>query len=124
MTKKEIEQFLKMHPFMTHLTYGGNNYLCIVQNKNNTLTHIYDFGEIHDKEDQKKFLQLGDEWWWQSNRKIPINIFFRSEWNPFRFTRKSFNSRDVKIISGPVVSLSEINQRRTKRKSITLIKKP
>tara|TARA_R110000823_G_scaffold75450_3_gene172606 strand:- start:56 stop:430 length:375 start_codon:yes stop_codon:yes gene_type:complete len=114
---------LSEHPFLSHLTYGGNDYVGIVQNKDNNITSLYDYHMI--KADQEKiiFLELAEQWWWESNRMIPINIFLKSDWRRFKPILRSFNSKDVIIEFGPCVSLSEISTKRIKRKSITLVKK-
>jgi hypothetical protein len=97
-TRKEM---IEKYPFMSYITYGGHT---------------------NDTEKQT-FLTLGDEWWWQSNRQIPINIFIKADWKPFRNVLKTFNSKDVEIEFGPCVNLREIAIKRTKKKSITLVRK-
>ena len=75
------------------------------------------------KDEKKIFLALGDEWWWQSNRMIPINVFIKGDWKQFRYTLKTFNSKDVELEFGPYVNLGEIAYKRSKRRSITLVRK-
>lgn len=65
---------------------------------------------------------MGETWWWESNRKIPINIFLKKEMQLFRYMIKTFNSKDVDLVFGPVVNLSEIAEKRIKRKSIQLVR--
>lgn len=43
---------------------------------------------------------------------------------PFRPIIKTFNSKDVNIVFGPTVNLSEIAEKRIKRKSIQLVRNP
>jgi hypothetical protein len=75
------------------------------------------------KESEKKsFLELGEVWWWESNRKIPINIFLKKEMHDFKPYIKTFSSKDVEILFGPTVNLSEIAEKRIKRKSIQLVR--
>jgi hypothetical protein len=83
---------------------------------------IYDISLIRDIGDKNLFLELGESWWWESNRKIPINIFLKKEMIMFRHTIKTFNSKDVEILFGPTVNLSEIAEKRVKRKSIQLVR--
>ena len=68
------------------------------------------------------FLEMGEIWWWESNRKIPINIFLKSEMQIFRPFIKTFNSKDAELVFGPTVNLSEIAEKRIKRKSIQLVR--
>jgi hypothetical protein len=72
--------------------------------------------------ERKFFLEMGETWWWESNRKIPINIFLKREMQAFRPFIKTFNSKDVELVFGPVVNLSEVAEKRVKRKSIQLVR--
>ena len=74
-------------------------------------------------EQKVRFMELADVWWWESNRQIPINVFLKSEWSMFTATLRTLNSKDVEIKFGPYISLKEISVKRSKRRSITLIKK-
>jgi len=84
---------------------------------------MYDYGAIVEAELKVRFLELGDIWWWESNRQIPINIFLKDDWSIFKNYVKTFNNKGLTILHGPVVSLSELAKKRTKRKSITLVKR-
>jgi hypothetical protein len=68
------------------------------------------------------FLEMGEAWWWESNRKIPINIFLKKEMQLFKPFIKTFNAKDVELLFGPSVNLSEIAEKRVKRKSIQLVR--
>lgn len=85
---------------------------------------MYDYAALRSDEEKQRFLELGEIWWWESNRQIPINIFLNKEIADFRYIIKNFNTKDVKILLGPCVSLNDIIVKRIKRKSITLIRKP
>ena len=120
---EEIEPLLNRYPFITYLVYGGNEYIGIIQNSDEQITTIYDFGSIRVPEQKKRFLELGEQWWWESNRIIPINVFLKKEWAEFKFCVKTMNSKDVEIRMGPQINLKEIASKRSKRRSITLIRK-
>ena len=119
----EIKQLLNQYPYLTLLTYGGNEYIGIIQNADEQITTIYDFASLKSPEQKQLFLQLGDTWWWESNRIIPINVFLKAEWSGFKFCVKTMNSKDVEIKVGPQVSLKEMAMKRSKRRSITLVRK-
>ena len=120
---EEIKQLLEKYPYLTYLVYGGNDYVGIVQNSDEQITTIYDFASLKTPEQKLKFLQLGDVWWWESNRIIPINVFLKQDWAVFKFAVKTLNSKDVEIKLGPQVSLKEMSLKRSKRRSITLVRK-
>ena len=114
---------LDQYPFLSFITYGGNDYIGIVQNADEFITTIYDFAALRTLEQKTVFLAMADQWWWESNRLVPINVFLKQDWIAFRVCLKTFNSKDVEIKHGPYVSLKEIAQKRSKRRSITLIRK-
>jgi hypothetical protein len=120
---EEIKQLLARYPYLTYLTYGGNDYVGIVQNVDDIITTIYDYSILRTADEKAKFLELGDVWWWESNRGIPINLFLKQDWAPFRFVLRTLNSKDVEIKLGPYVSLKEMSLKRSKRRSITLVRK-
>ena len=119
----EIKKLLEQYPYLTLLTCGGNEYVGIIQNADEQITTIYDFAGLKTAEQKVLFLQLGDTWWWESNRIIPINVFLKAEWAQFKFCVKTMNSKDVEIRVGPQVSLKEMAMKRSKRRSITLVRK-
>lgn len=111
------------YPFITLFTYAGNEYVGIVQNRDNYVTTIYDFGNIQNLELKTQFLELAGVWWWESNRSIPINIFLKSDWDPFKPYLRTFVNKDLEILHGPCTSLGEIARKKSKRKSITLVRR-
>jgi hypothetical protein len=119
----QIKQLLAQYPYLTLLTYGGNEYVGIIQNADEQITTIYDFASLKTAEQKVLFLSLGDTWWWESNRIIPINVFLKQEWAQFKFCVKTMNSKDVEIRVGPQVSLKEMAMKRSKRRSITLVRR-
>lgn len=111
------------HPFITVVSFASQDYVGIMQNRDDQCTSIYDYGSIMDSKIKTLFLELGEVWWWESNRQIPINIFLKEEWTVFKPFLRTFNNKNLTILHGPVVSLNELNKRRTKRRSITLVKR-
>jgi hypothetical protein len=120
MTSKD--DFQKNFPFITGVKTSVNEYIGIVINYDLNVTSIYSYADIRSEEERKLFLELGETWWWESNRKIPINIFLKQDMIDFRPYVKTFNSKDVEIIFGPIVNLGEIAEKRVKRKSIQLVR--
>jgi hypothetical protein len=118
------DQFQVNFPFVSCVKSNEKEYVGIILNADSHVTSIYDLGMIVDEETRKLLLELGEVWWWESNRKIPINIFLKKEMIAFRTYIKTFNSKDTKIIFGPTINLSDIAEKRIKRKSIQLIRNP
>ena len=111
-------------PFISVINHVSNEYVGIIINQNQQITSMYDYAAIKSDADRNRFLELGEVWWWESNRKIPINIFLAREIKSFNYAIKNFTTKDVDVLLGPVTSLNDIIVKRVKRKSITLIKKP
>lgn len=119
----DFKELIEKFPFITIAKVTDNEYIGIVQNRDNHVTSFYDFNLIKSIEMKKKFLELGDIWWWESNRQIPINIFLKQDFAIFKVILKTFISKEFSIVSGPCVSLTELNNKRSKRRSIQLVKK-
>jgi len=117
------KKLLDQYPFLSYITYGGNEYIGVVQNSDDIITTIYDYAILKSLEQKTRFLDLADQWWWESNRLVPINVFLKQDWIEFRICLKTFNSKDVVIQHGPHVSLKEIANKRSKRRSITLVRR-
>lgn len=116
--------FQSNYPFVSCVKSNDIEYVGIVINFDNFVTSIYDISVIRSEDERKIFLEMGEIWWWESNRKIPINIFLKSEMQLFRYAIKTFNSKDIELVFGPSVNLSEIAEKRIKRKSIQLVRSP
>jgi hypothetical protein len=118
-TKNLQENF----PFISVISHVDREYVGIIINQDAQITSIYDYTAIKTDEEKEKFLELGEVWWWESNRQIPINIFLLKEISDFRYSIKNFSTKDVKVLFGPCTSLNDILMKRIKRKSITLVRK-
>jgi hypothetical protein len=110
-------------PFISVLNYGENEYVGIIINQDQYVTSFYDLNAIKTAEETRIFLEIGETWWWESNRQFPISIFCKDQIHPFSYAIKTFNSKDVRIILGPVVNLLNMNAKRIKRKSVQLVRK-
>ena len=118
-----FKKLTENHPFITVCSYANQDYVGIVQNRDDSVTTIYDYGAIIDLEAKNLFLTLGDTWWWESNRLIPINLFLKEEWVMFKPYLRTFTNKSLIILHGPTCSITELHKRRSKRRSITLVKR-
>lgn len=118
-----FEKLTEKYPFITLCVYADAEYVGVVQNRDDVVTTIYDYGAVQNQEDKLLFLELANSWWWESNRSIPINIFLRKDWEQFRYTLRTFVNKDLEILHGPACSLLDIARKKSKRKSITLVRR-
>ena len=70
-TKNLQENF----PFISVLTHSDKEYVGIIINQDSNVTSFYDYELCSTDEEKSKMLELGEAWWWESNRQVPINIF-------------------------------------------------
>jgi len=118
-----FKRLTENHPFITVCSYANQDYVGIVQNRDDMVTTIYDYGAIADADIKEKFLELGEIWWWESNRLVPINLFLKDDWLPFKPYLRTFTNKSLVVVHGPTCSMNELSKRRSKRRSITLVKR-
>jgi hypothetical protein len=117
------ENLQENFPFISVINHVNQEYVGIIINQDAQVTSVYDYAAIRTDEEKARFLELGEVWWWESNRQIPINIFLLKEIVEFRYAIRNFSTKDVKVLLGPCTSLNDIIVKRIKRKSITLVRK-
>lgn len=113
----------KNFPFISVVEYGGKEYVGVINNQDTSITSMYVYEEIHTNA-REKFMSLCQTWWWESNRMIPIGIFLRKELMKFKEVLMMMNTKDVSVKIGPVTSLNNLAMKRSKRKSVQLVRKP
>ena len=111
-------------PFISVVNHVDQEYVGIIINQDAAITSMYDYSHIKTEQEKARFIELGEVWWWESNRQIPINIFLLREIYSFRYAIRNFSTKDTKVMFGPCTSLNDIIVKRIKRKSITLIRRP
>jgi len=121
MLLKEIEQ---QYPYISVVAYGTNEYVGIITNQDQFVTSMYVYTSLKSEVDKKLLLDLGEIWWWESNRMIPINIFLKREMDPLAYSMTTMNSKNVKVVIGPCVNVNNLAVKRVKRKSVQVIRKP
>ena len=119
-----IGEILEKFPFLSYGMVGEDPYLGIIQNSDNQFVSIYILDLIPTEAGRALFLELGDRWWWESNRKIPINVFIKdSRFKQFRNCLRMFSAKDFELVAGHKVSLAESMNRRIRKRQITLVRK-
>ena len=111
-------------PFLSLIRKGDMEFVGIVQNQDAIVISFYDYGRLMLPQDKMKYLKCGEIWWHESNRKLPINIFLKGDFRYFRTTLVTLSAKDIEIVEGPTVRLSEISKKRVKRRTIQLVRKP
>jgi hypothetical protein len=117
-----FDRLAAKYPFISLCVSGTDEYVGVIQNRDDSVTTLYDYGAVHDHDQKTQFLELAAVWWWESNHSVPINIFLGQDWQPFRYTLRTFTNKELDVIHGPVCSLGDIAKRKIKRRSITLVR--
>jgi hypothetical protein len=123
MAKKLKDTTEEQLPFISVINYGDHEYVGIIINQDQYVTSFYDIDSIHSPSEKTRFLLIGETWWWESNRQIPINVFLKNEIEEFKYCVKTFSSKGVRIVLGPTVNVLNLNHKRPKRKSVELVRK-
>jgi len=117
------KEILEKFPFLSLCMTGGEEILGIIQNYTSTLASVYVYNVLNCTEDKQEFLELGEEWWWQSNRSLPINLVIGPKFKKFSYCLRTYNVKDFEILHGDAVSLQNIITKRIKRRQIQLVQK-
>jgi hypothetical protein len=120
---ENISKILEAFPFLSYGLFDEREYIGIIQNSDNSLLSMYILDMIPDEALRLQFLKYGEEWWWGSNRQIPINIFFKEQFLGFRPYLRHFSRKDFNLVQGHAVSLQETISRRIRKRQITLIRR-
>ena len=123
MTKKLKDTTKEKLPFISVINYGEQEYVGIIINQDQFVTTFYDIEALRTAEEKTSFINLGETWWWESNRQIPSNIFLKVEIEPYKYCIKTFNSKSVRIVLGPTVNVLNMSLKRAKRRSVELVRK-
>lgn len=119
----KTKQILDEYPFLSLISFGKQEYLGIVQNQDSTSISMYVYDYIRPLENRALFLQLGSQWWWETNRMISINIILGHKFKPFSECLRTFSLKEAEIQYGPTVCLNNIIKKRIKRKNVRLVRR-
>jgi hypothetical protein len=121
MEEERIAEILKKFPFLSYGVLLDTPYLGIIQNSDSQLLSMYVLDAIPEESLRRLFLQCGETWWWESNRQLPINIFLKDRFKPFRPFLKHFSRKDFDLRAGPSVSLQETIARRVRKRQVNVM---
>lgn len=117
------KEILEKFPFLSLCRVGEEEIIGIIQNYTTNLASVYVYHVLHTTKEKQEFLEMGEEWWWGSNRILPINLVIGAKFKQFSYCLKTFNIKDFEIIHGEPVSLQNIITKRIKRRQVQLVQK-
>lgn len=118
---RELQLLQEKFPFLALYQYSDEEMIGLVQNQGKSVVSVYVYNNIKEEALRRKFLELAQEWWWSSNRKIPINLFFKQDFDIFSPYVVNYVAKEFKILNGHTVSLQGLNNKRVKRKRVELV---
>ena len=101
----DLDTIKEKFPFLSGIRCQSSEYIGIIQNSDDKIISLYDYEIIKTKEEKILFLELGDIWWNESNRILPINIFLQGQMQNFRYCLKTLVNKDVDLMFGSMTSL-------------------
>ena len=105
----------RLPPYLTYGRAYDEDYVGIIVVRSKNFTTMYVLNDVNEPEMKKELMMLGERWWWQSNRNVPITVFMASDLAKFEFCKRTFLSKDFEVISGPQVSIMNLPTKRIKR---------
>ena len=93
----DFEQILKRFPFLSIIKAGEKEYVGIIQQSDTAFIMFYDYSLIKDKKLKETFISLGETWWWESNRRIPITLFLHNQMKEFYPYLTVLAAKNVKV---------------------------
>ena len=119
----QFTEILQKFPFLSLCRVGEEEIIGIMQNYTANLASVYVYNVLHTTEDKQQFLEMGEEWWWGSNRLLPINLVIGPKFKQFSYCLRTYNVKDFTIVHGETVSFQNIINKRIKLRQVQLVQK-
>jgi len=121
--ESDHSEILENFPFLSIIRCGNREYVGVVQNEDLNITSFYSIEHIKTDKNKKEFLKLSSEWWWETNRQLPINIVLGNRFEKFEHCLITVSNKNLIIVAGPTVRLRDLLKTRSKKRNVQLVKK-
>jgi len=119
----KAEDIKDTHPFLSIINIAKEEKVGIIQNCDSRVISIYCY-DLIPKDLQQLFLEYGKNWWWESNRKLPVNMFIGKDFDIFSRSLRSYSVKETVVLLGPVTKLSDlISNKKIRRKTVQLLRR-
>ena len=121
--RQKIEETRAKHEYLTFIFMKDDDWKCgVVQNETARFIALYDLSKIRNEDAMRRFLAMADDWWWNSNRRLPIQSYIGPQFDEFQnalinIPKKGLDCDPI----GPVFSLSELYIKRIKKRRVDLV---
>ena len=120
MKSDESEIIIQQYPFLSIIRRPEGIMVGVIQKITSTHLWMYDYSMIMEDRRKKRFLELVEKWYYQSDLKTPIDIFCGLDFSCFQAQLRGFSLKEVEDIIGPQINLNEQFRKRIKRKNLSL----
>jgi hypothetical protein len=119
-----IDNLEKIYPYLTYIKTDkfGTEIIGVMQKVTAKFVWIYDYDLIEDEDARKRILEYAQKWYYESNMEITIEMFIGRAFDEFTPYLRGFSVKDISEIVGPQVNLGETFRRRTKKRTIHLVR--
>lgn len=126
MNSKSLKEYIEHDPttdklpFISTITLiNGTVLKGMVINDDKTMISFYDILQIKDEEELYSFIETCLDWWWYSNKRIPINIFYPEAMSHYYDILRHHSKKGIADVKGHTVSLETIlEQSKPYRKTV------
>lgn len=112
-------------PYISVIEDGnGDEYVGIIIAYNKNTISFIDINKIKNKQTMLELLGLCKNWWWYSNRIIPINLYYYEQSLPYMKYLTHLPAKTSTVIIGNIYSLEkvlEINKTSKSNKTLKVI---
>lgn len=123
-TSADFHQLQTKFPFLSYIRFRNEDLVGVVQNVDSQVVSFFVYNYLTTTNDKTAFLNLSQEWWDNSNRMIPIDIFLKENFEYFKKIHFCFPKKEVTHLMGHTVCLDDQFNRRIKKRRTQLIKTP
>lgn len=111
-------------PFLAYIRFRDEDLVGIIQNTDSQIVSFYVYNHLTTKEEKTNFLNMGQEWWDNSNRLIPIDIFLKEDFEYYKKIHFCYPRKEITAMLGHVVSLDDQFNKRIKKRRSQLVRNP
>lgn len=112
-------------PYISVIEDGnGDEYVGIIIAYNKNTISFIDINKIKNKQTMIELLSLCKNWWWYSNRIIPINLYYYEQSLPYMKYLTHLPAKTSTVIIGNIYSLEkvlEVNKTSKSNKTLKVI---
>lgn len=98
-------------PFISTINlYDGSTIKAVVIHNDKYFISFYNLSFILNEPALYEFIEVCLDWWWYSNQKIPVNLFYPDRTKDFESIIEHYPKKGILSITGHTSSISDISE--------------